>query len=183
MESQALQAPLEAGTKEEIFTTIVNAHLDEIYSFARYMISEQDDANDIVQKTFLSLFNNMDKLDLDAPIKPWLFRVARNHCLDYIKKKKPMRFSELEEDNQVFEIPNDDPALEHQLDDVLFNERFKGYVQELPEAMKEVLLLKYFEDLTFEQIAQMQGLSINTVKSHFYRGKQKLYTLIKATQN
>ncbi len=164
-------------TKEDQFTFFVNQYLDGIYNFAKYMVSDREEANDISQKTFLSLYQNFSKLDLTVSPRPWLFKVARNHCLDYIKKKKPLPFSEIED--QIFDIPENLPSVESRVDDVIFIQKFKINVEQLPSAEKEVLLLKYFEDLTFEQIAEVQGASVNTVKSHFYRGKNKLYNFLK----
>lgn len=175
METQAL--PQAERTKEESYTGIVNAHLDEIYSYARYMVQDGDEADDIVQKTFLSLYQNLGKLNTETSVKPWLFTVARNHCLDYLKRKKALHFSEVEE--QVAEIPEDDESIESQIDSLLFEEKIKQLVATLPPHMKEVILLKFVEDFTLEQIAEVLGQPLNTVKSNFYRGKAKLYQLIK----
>jgi RNA polymerase sigma-70 factor (ECF subfamily) len=79
---------------------------------------------------------------------------------------------------QVMEIPQDDPSLEQQLDDGLLEEKFKSLVWQLPVQYREVLLLKYFQDATFEQIAEILNQPLNTVKSNFYRGKGRLYRLI-----
>jgi RNA polymerase sigma-70 factor (ECF subfamily) len=162
---------------DQHYTAIVNEHLDEIYNFARYMVLDYDEAEDIVQKTFLSFYHNFKKLDLSLNIRPWLFKVARNHCLDYLKKKKNLQFSEVEE--QIAEISLEDPSLEERLDSLIFLEKFKQLVENLPVNIKEILLLKYFQDMTFEQIAETVSLPVNTVKSHFYRGKIKLCQLFK----
>jgi RNA polymerase sigma-70 factor (ECF subfamily) len=69
--------------------------------------------------------------------------------------------------------------LEQQLDDNLFKQKFKQLLEQLPVQMREVLALKYFEDFTFEQIAEYLDQPLNTVKSNFYRGKAKLYASIK----
>lgn len=167
----------QASEIDKNYTAIVNEHLDEIYNFTRYIVFDSDEAEDIVQKTFLSLFHNLKKLDLSLDIRPWLYKVARNHCLDYLKKKKNLQFSEVEE--QIAEIPLEDLSLEEQIDSQFFLEKFKQLVEKLPVSIKEILLLKYFQDMTFEQIAQTTGLSVNTVKSNFYRGKVKLYQSLK----
>ncbi len=161
----------------EVFTGLVNQHLDEIYNFARYMLADSSEAEDTAQKTFLSLYENIDKLDLSTSIRPWLFKVARNNCLNYLKKKKTETFSQNEE--AALDVPENYPSLESRLDDQMVIENFKKHVEQLPVGEKEVLLLKYFEDLTFEQIADVINMPLNTVKSHFYRGKNKLFNLIK----
>lgn len=176
METQILEAGTDAG-KEGLFDRVVNENLDGIYNYARYMVLDYDEAEDIAQKTFISLHRNLKKLDASVSLKPWLFKVARNHCLDYLKKKKALQFSQVEE--QVLDVPENDIGLEQRLDDQLFMSKVKDLFRQLPVPMREVLALKYFEDLTLEQAAEALDQPLNTVKSNFYRGKAKLYQLLK----
>lgn len=173
-----MDAQTATARREQLFTGLVNEHLDEIYNFARYMILDYDDANDIAQKTFLSLYRSLPNLDTEKPLKPWLFKVARNFCLDYLKAKKSVPFSEAE--GAALDIPESDAGLEAQLDSELFAGRIRELIGRLPAPYKEVLLLKYFQDFTFGEIASLLGQPENTVKSSFYRGKAKLLELIKA---
>lgn len=171
-------AVADVSQQEVLFTDIVNMYVDDLYTYARYMVSDTDDADDIVQKTFLSFYNNMHKLKLAETIKPWLFTVARNHCLDFLKKKKNVAFSDIDEGE--LEIPSTDVSIEQQIDSEGFQDNVKQHMLSLPSAFREVMLLKYFEDLTFEEIAERTLISINTVKSNFYRGKRLLYKALKA---
>ncbi len=168
--------PVVVADKEELFTQLVNRHLDEIYNFSKHMVSDSEEANDISQKTFLSLYRNLHKLNFSTSPRPWLFKVARNFCLDYIKKKKPIQFSENEA--EILEIPESLPSVEAMLDEEIFLQQFKSNLDNLPVTEKEILLLKYFEDLTFEQIAEIQNIPLNTVKSHFYRAKTRLFKIL-----
>jgi RNA polymerase sigma-70 factor, ECF subfamily len=162
-------------TKEESYTDLVNLHINELYNFARYLTFDPEEANDIVQQTFLSLYKNINRLDLSLSPRPWLFKVTRNLCMDHLKKKKALHFSEVDE---VLNIPENMPGLENQTDSQLMLERVKKNIELLPVNLKEVLVLKYFEDLTFEQISEITGQPVNTVKTNFYRGKSRLFALI-----
>lgn len=162
---------------EQVYTEIVNTHINEIYNFARYMLFDSDEADDIVQKTFLSFYNNMNKLDMSSSVRPWLFKVARNNCLDHIKRKKPVNFSTIAPDD-VFDIPDEDPSLEAKLDNAELLETVKREISNLPPQYSEVMLLKYFEDMTFEQIGETLEISSNTAKSNFYRGKSLLFAAL-----
>jgi RNA polymerase sigma-70 factor, ECF subfamily len=164
-------------TLEAEFTDIVNKHVDEIFNYACYMVADKNEAEDIVQNTFLGLHKNFRKLDTSKPIRAWLYKVARNNCLDYLKKKKALNFAELSEEQ--LEIPEYVESMEEKVNSTLLTDKLKELLQELPIAVKEVMILKYFEDLTFEQISEQTGLPVNTVKSHFYRGKTKLFKSIK----
>lgn len=162
------------GHHEQVYTDIVNQHIDEIYNFSRYMLFDADEADDIVQKTFLSLYNNMNKLDMTQSVRPWLFKVARNNCLDHIKRKKPINFSVIDPED-TFDVPDHAPSLESSLDSAELLETVKREIGNLPVQYREIMLLKYFEDMTFEQIGEMLEISPNTVKSNFYRGKTLLF--------
>jgi RNA polymerase sigma-70 factor (ECF subfamily) len=169
--------------QEQAYTDIVNAHIDEIYNFAKYMLFDADEADDIVQKTFLSFYNNMAKLDMEKPVRPWLFKVARNNCLDHIKRKKATAFSSLVEDDETFDVPADLPEIEAQLDNSELLDQVKREISNLPPQYSEVMVLKYFEDMTFEQIGEVLDISPNTAKSNFYRGKTMLFKALPQTAN
>ncbi len=177
METSQSVIPAQAESVEEIFTQLVHAHVDELYNYASYMVFDRDDADDIVQKTFISLHQQLSKLDMTKPIKPWLFRVAKNQCLDYFKAKKASVFSELSE-TFVEDIPESAPGLDEQLSSDLFLEQVREQIKQLPLPAREILLLKYFEEFTFEEIADILSLPVNTVKTSFYRGKVKLLRLL-----
>lgn len=116
----------------------------------------------------------MNKLDLSQSVRPWLYKVARNNCLDYIKRKKPTNFSDIApEDN--FDIPDGEPTLENQLDSAELLNLVKREIGKLPPQYAEIMILKYFEDMTFEQIGEALEISPNTAKSNFYRGKTLLF--------
>jgi RNA polymerase sigma-70 factor, ECF subfamily len=166
-----------SNAKEEHYTELVNLHLDELYNFARYLTFDPEEAKDIVQQTFLSLYKNFNRLDLTQSPRPWLFKVTRNLCLDHLKKKKALHFSEVD-DIQILNIPETMPGPEQETDNQLLTDRIKKNVELLPINLKEVVVLKCFEDLTFEQISEITGQPVNTVKTNFYRGKSRLYTLI-----
>ncbi|MBX4205339.1 MAG: sigma-70 family RNA polymerase sigma factor [Candidatus Doudnabacteria bacterium] len=158
------------------FASIVNQNIDGLYNFAAYMVSDKEEAKDIVQTTFFAMFKNFSKLDQSKPLKPWLYKVARNNCLDYLRKKKALNFSELKDE---LEVPETDPLLEEQMNSSLAIDQFRTQLDSLPTVVKEIMLLKYFEDFTFEQISEQLDTPLNTVKSHFYRGKAKLYQITK----
>lgn len=164
---------------EDYFSDIVNKYTHDIYNFSRWMLGDPTEAEDITSETFLSLYNNLKKLDLQQPIKPWLIKVAKNKCLDFIKKKKNLSFTQLEE--EVFEVPDGEPGLEAKFDSQEFLDQVKKLIDLFQPEVKAVLLLKYFEELTFHEIAQVLEISENTAKSHFYRAQSTLYKRIKET--
>lgn len=162
---------------EEGVSFYVKEYMDDVYNFSRWMLSDPQEADDITSETFISFFENFDKLDKSKPLKPWLLKVARNKCLDHIKRKKSTPFSQVEE--QVLTVPDEDPSIEAMFDSTEFVEKVKGFISEFNPDVKEVLLLKYFEEFTFSEIADTLGIPENTAKSHFYRAQSILYKRVK----
>ena len=97
--------------------------------------------------------------------------------LDYLKKRKALHFSQLE--NEIEEIPAEDPGLDELAESGLLEIRLRAVFAELPFPSREIAVLKCLDDFTFEQIAKHLDMPENTVKSHFYRAKSKIYELLK----
>ena len=165
---------------ESSFSQIASAHMDDVYNFSLYMLGNPTDAQDVTSDTFLSFYEHIGELDLTREVKPWLIKVAKNKCLDVIKKKKNIPFSEVEE--QVATVPDGDPSLESMFDSNEFVAKVKEKITELNPDVRQVLLLKYFEEYTFAEIADVLEMPENTVKSHFYRAQSKLYEQLKGME-
>lgn len=163
---------------DQNFTELVYKHQDELYRYACYLITDRTEAFDVVQDTFLALHKNFHTLDHSSSLRPWLYKVAKNFCLDYLKKRKALNFSQLDED-EIAEIPSNDSSLDELADSGLLESRLKEIFAELPFPAREIAFLKYFEDFTFKQIAEHLNVPENTAKSHFYRAKSKIYSLLK----
>jgi RNA polymerase sigma-70 factor (ECF subfamily) len=131
METEQVATAVATQTTEHIFTELVQAHIDELYNYASYMVFDRDDADDIVQKTFISLHQQLPKLDTQSSIKPWLFRVAKNHCLDYFKAKRATVFSDIEE-SVVLDLPESTPSVDSQFETEQFQEQVKACIGQLP---------------------------------------------------
>ena len=160
------------------FTELVYKHQDELYRYACYLVGDKAESFDIVQDTFVALHKNFDTVDRTLSLRPWLYKVAKNLCLDHLKRRKALHFSQMEED-EITEIPNDDPSLEELADSGIAEERMKEIFAQLPFPAREIAFLKYFEDFTFKQISEHLNIPENTAKSHFFRAKSKIYSLLK----
>src|SRR3989344_4701065 len=167
---------LSARSRQAFYAALVKEHLDRIFNYCRYLTGSKQEAEDLSQETFLSLWENLQQLDTATSVRPWLYRVARNKCYDHLRRKSAIPFAEAEE--AAMNVPDEAPHLESQLDSQLFLDRVKGCVLQLPLREREILTLKYFEDQTFEQIAELTGDPVNTIKSSFYRGKSKLFEML-----
>ena len=156
---------------EEAFRMLMNKYSRPVYNLALQYVRTVDPAEDIVQETFFKVWRNLRKFDAQKRFSPWLFELARNTALDYIKKRKIPVFSDfdtdLEEDSRTFEenIPDPEPLPPEIFEQALIQARLQSALENIKPDERTVLLLHYKEDLTFEEIASVMGKPMNTVKS------------------
>jgi RNA polymerase sigma-70 factor (ECF subfamily) len=164
------------GTGEAAFAELIAEHFDAIYRYAYRYAREAAAAEDIVQETFIKAWKSSGTFKKDMPVLPWLFRIAHNTAIDYLRKKKPLMFSHL----------NDGDGIEETLVDVSTDimetsiareekETLTNAIEHLPAHYREVLLLRAEEMLSFEEISTVVGKPLNTVKSLYRRGLALLH--------
>ena len=165
----------------DAFALLVKRHLRSVYFFCSRLVGAED-ANDAAQETFIKVWKNLKKFDDKKSFKVWLYRIARNTCLDQLKKKKSVVFSDLkkEDDESSFEEGLADER--KGADEILVDEERKSEifaaVRRLSIIYQEVFDLYYQEQLTFQEIADVTGTSINTVKSRHRRGLNELRSFL-----
>ena len=161
---------------EDAFALLVQRHLKSVYSFAARSVG--DEAEDVVQDTFLKVWKNLKKYDSsNAKFKTWLMHIARNTAIDYLRKKKSFVFSDIEREYGDARILNMvDP--ENLPDEIVARTHDALYVEALFKKLtpeyREVLLLRYMNQMTFEEISKIIDEPINTVRSRHHRGLIKL---------
>lgn len=174
---------------EQALTVLINRHVKSVYNFVYRLTNEQARADDVTQETFVKVWKHLKKFRPNENFRTWLFAIARNTTLDHLRKKRPFSFSFLFGKNErgdacAFEetladtepTPEEVAVLSEQkafLDDAL---------NQIPPASREVLLLRYHEDLTFDEIGKALGKPLHTVKSQHRRALQALRTHIRKTR-
>jgi RNA polymerase sigma-70 factor, ECF subfamily len=158
--------------------SIVKQHLKSVYNYAYRMTKNQNEAEDITQEVFVKVWKNLNKFDKEKNLKTWLFAITRNTAIDYLRKRKNILFSEKEEffEENISDIES--------LPDEIFIK--KELVKEVEEALakirpdwREVILLHYTENMTFEEISEVVGKPLNTVKSHHLRALHQIRSLLR----
>ncbi|MCL4395691.1 MAG: RNA polymerase sigma factor [Chloroflexi bacterium] len=184
---EALLVQFKAGDARA-FRTLVDRYSAPIYNVAYRFLRDPMEAENVTQETFLRLVTALGRLRLDTPIKPYLFRVAVNLCRDLARKKHPLLFGDLvaagREDAGVDEpgesVPDDAPPLwEH----AVAQERWSGLadaVDQLSAIYRTVIVLRYVEEFSYEEIALALDLPINTVRTHLRRAKIRLKEILES---
>src|SRR6202165_3807340 len=162
------------------FESLVHRYSTPLFNFIYRFLGDYDQACDILQHVFIQLHNSLPSLRTDRPLKAWLFQVARNRCLDELRRKRAIHFSELEGMNDEEElsplaaIPDMGPLPEELAEQSDLQERLQAAIQTLPIKFRSVVLLRYAGQLSFSEIGQTLKMPEATAKTYFQRAKPLL---------
>jgi len=164
---------------EESLSVLFRRHLNSAVIFARGLVGDAD-ADDAVQETFVKVWRNLKKFDSQKKFKTWLLTIAKNTCLDMLRKKRPTVFSDFENDdgeNAFLEGLADDAPLAPELTDAALSaEKIHRALNALSPKNRIVMEMHYYDEMTLQEIADIMDESVNTVKSRYRRALSTLKT-------
>jgi RNA polymerase sigma-70 factor (ECF subfamily) len=165
---------------EQRFNEMALAELDRVYRMARHLTRDADEANDLVQETYLKAFRSRHTFELrdaEKGLRPWLLKILHNNFYDRKNQqnREPTIADDLAPLSVASELDSPPPAwdLSH-LDWEQVDERLKQAIDQLPAHYREVLLLWAVEGLKYREIAEVQSLAVGTVMSRLYRARSIL---------
>jgi len=148
-----------------------------LYSLCFNYVQNPHDALDMVQEIYIKIFKNINKFDTDMPFHPWIRKISVNTCLNFTRTIKNNVISMNANINDTEdEIPLEDTfaSKENVLEEVINSETktiIKRYLNEMPEEYRMVILLRYYEELSYNEIAEIIGKPLGTIKTEIYRAK------------
>lgn len=150
-----------------------------LYSSARYLTNNSDDADDLVQDTYLKAFRFWDKYEKGTNIRAWLFRIMKNSYINRYRKevKEPnlVDFDEIQEFYTSLKVESsDDENLEKKIFSGILDDEVSNALDSLPPDFKTVVILCDIENLTYEEIAEFIDIPVGTVRSRLHRGRKML---------
>lgn len=150
------------------FARMVSVYSEPIYWQIRRIVLSHDDANDLLQNTFIKAWTNLESFRGDSKISTWLYRIAINEALNFVQKQKN-HFS-LDEDSSVVDFLMSDEffdgdELQAQLQEVLAR---------LPEKQRLVFQMKYFQDMKYEEISEILGTTVGALKATYHHAVKKI---------
>lgn len=153
------------------FRELVERYSTSIYNLAMRLLRDPMEAENVAQETFLRIIISIDRMRLDLPFKPYLFRIAVNLCYDNLRMKRPVLFSESESVNEIVE---DLPEMVDRIEKDELQTQIRAVIETLPAHYRAAVVLRYNEDFSYEEIAQALNLPLNTVRTHLRRAKEQL---------
>lgn len=168
------------STKERAFNKIIKKYQEKLYWHVRRMVINHDDADDVLQNTFIKAWNYLDKFRGDSNLYTWLYRIATNETLTFLekeKKRKSLSLSE-DEDNPIYKIKAqpgfDSNKLEWKLQEA---------INRLPEKQRIVFNLRYYDEMPYEQMSKVLETSEGALKASYHHAAKKVEEYIKKELN
>ena len=172
-----------AEAQNSRITQTVRKEGGRLLGFIRRQVRQLEDAEDILQDTFIQLTEAERGFETIERVTAWLFRIAKNKIADFYRRKKPIAMSQLEKHSENEEIPNAGlldllPAIGMDPESILERETIwlaiEAAIEELPTAQREVFVWHEFEEVSFKEIAEWTGETENTLRMRKYHGVQSL---------
>src|SRR5229473_2246323 len=165
---------------QQAFEVLVQRYSGPLFTFIRRFLGEYDAASDILQQVLLQLYLSLPKLRTGEPLKAWLYQVARNRCLDELRRRRAIPFSELEKGTEEEEQPLLDtmqdlsPLPEEVVERREVQETLLKAIGALPPKFRAVVLLRYASQLSYAEIGRVLNMPEATAKTYFQRVKPLL---------
>ncbi|AWG23394.1 RNA polymerase subunit sigma-24 [Flavobacterium faecale] len=163
--SDALLVKDYVAGNEKALETLIKRHQSRIYGFIYSKIADSDISNDIFQDTFIKVIKTLknDSYNEEGKFLPWVMRIAHNLIIDHFRRNKKMPMFRETESFSIFSIMSDDTLnVENQIISDQVECDVRKLLDELPQDQKEVLLMRMYQDMSFKEIAEVTGVSINT---------------------
>jgi RNA polymerase sigma factor (sigma-70 family) len=167
---------------EQSFTILLNKYKQQIYLLLLRMIGNEVIAEDLTLEVFSKAFSNIKQYSPDYAFSTWLYKIATNHCIDYIRRKQGQPDIISRDNDQMNSITqsilSDSPTPE----EIIIDDQHSSFLQkklyQLTSPHREIINLRYFKEYSYEEIAKELNIPIGTVKARLYRAKQALHKII-----
>jgi RNA polymerase sigma factor (sigma-70 family) len=182
-----LLVELAKNGNEKAFSNLLNRYRDSIYFMLLKMVNNASDAEDLTIEAFGKAFRSLDSFTPDFAFSTWLFKIATNNCIDFIRKKQisPTPIDQLQDDLEhlTVNIQSDLPDPE----ETLINDQkiavLRDIVNQLKPRYRNLIELRYYKEYSYDEIASELKLPIGTVKAQLYRAKSLLFNIFTKTGN
>ncbi|GAB3229805.1 sigma-70 family RNA polymerase sigma factor [Algoriphagus aestuariicola] len=168
---------------QQAYATLMKRYKKAVYFMILKMIRDADDAEDLTMEAFAKAFRNLQRFKKDYTFSTWLFRIATNNTIDFIRKKKLKTMSlnnTMSDDsgNSVnIDVEDDDNNPQDEFIKSQRIEMVRIFVDKLPAKYRKLVQLRYFDELSYEEIAQELDKPLGTVKAQLHRSRELLYEI------
>ncbi|MFN8287944.1 MAG: sigma-70 family RNA polymerase sigma factor [Chitinophagales bacterium] len=170
------------------FSKLMDRYRDSIYFMVLKMVHNRDDAEDLTIEAFGKAFNNISNYSADFAFSTWLFKIATNNSIDFIRKKR-LQTTSLDQKTQTDEgeitpiaVKDHAPDPEESMVKEQRAQKIRAAIEQLSPKYKTLIELRYLDELSYEEIAEKLDIPLGTVKAQLFRAKDMLYNILKITK-
>ncbi|MFZ4102062.1 MAG: RNA polymerase sigma factor [Sphingobacterium thalpophilum] len=173
---------------QKAYTALMQRYTDSVYFLALKIVNNKDDAMDLTVETFAKAFENIEKYKPDFAFSTWIFKIATNNCIDFVRKKrlKVVSLQSLTEENrderQFYMISNtlnpEETSIKKEE-----SENLKNILEHLPQRYRTLIILKYYDEKSYEEISQQLDLPLGTVKAQLSRARELMSNIMNLKKN
>ncbi len=165
----------EERSQEKGLRVLMDTYQSRLYWHIRRMIVDHDLAQDVLQDTFIKVYQNFHQFKQESKLYTWLYRIATNEALQQLNKLKRMNRTDEDPEYHLVNMVADNISAEADEIQVLLQKA----IQTLPEKQKLVFMMRYYDDLPYEEISNIVDMSVGTLKTNYHYAKQKIESYIK----
>ncbi len=165
------------GGNRQAFTELMRRYQHRVYWTARRIVGSHDDADDIAQETFIKAYLSLGDFRGDASFFTWLYRIAVNLSLNAVRKQQLVSYLRQSELLERFLPQQGDPSSD--LEQKEMESTLLRAIQELPEKQKAVFVMRYFDELSYEEISQILKTSVGGLKANYFHALKKIQEFMK----
>lgn len=171
IEDNQILALYKQGETQQAFNHLVRKYSDRLYWHIRELCGSHDDANDLLQITFIKAWQGIDEFRNDSKIYTWLYRIATNQALTFLRRKKLIAF---------ISLSNYDAYLENKIEqEPYFNgDKLQVLLHKaiisLPDKQRAVFSLRYFQNMKYEEMSEIMGTSVGALKASYHHAYEKV---------
>lgn len=168
--------------EQQAYSKLLSRYRDAIYYMLLKMVNHPTDAEDLTIETFGKAFRNLNQYTPNFAFSTWLFKIATNNCIDFIRKQRKTLISidqnHMDKDSTPMTIQENSPDPEETMIKIQKAALMRNVVDQLKPRYKNLIVLRYFKEYSYEEIAHELDLPLGTVKAQLFRAKELLYNML-----
>lgn len=172
MEEKELIARLKnKDTRRYSFHLLIKQYQERIYWMIRKMVVDHEDANDITQEVFIKVYQKIDSFKEDAQLFTWVYRIATNECLSFLRKQKRRTFFSFESQQELL---SEKLKENHMVTEDEITYKLQQALLSLPDKQRLVFQMKYFDELKYDEISNILNTSVGSLKASYHHAVKKI---------
>lgn len=166
----------QSESKHYAFNLLVRKYQEKVYWVIRKMVIDHEDTDDLVQEVFIKVWKNLDKFKEASQLYTWIYRIATNESLTFLRKKRKRFFLSIVDVEAELAVKIDNTS---QIDGDEIQKQLQKALLKLPDKQRLVFNLKYYEEMKYEQIAEITETSVGSLKASYHHAVKKIEEILK----